>query len=127
MPPPHLRLTGGEGRPPVYDRAKDFLGSWGNDRAWLEWRVPVAQPGEYDVILTLGSTLANNEFTLHLGDETLRGTVPNTGGWETFHALKLGPVKLPAGEITIALKPAKVSGALMNLRALTLVPNAGKR
>jgi len=36
-------------------------------------------------------------------------------------------VKLPAGEITIALKPAKVSGALMNLRALTLVPNAGKR
>ena len=112
----------GEGQRPVYDRAKDFLCSWTNPKTWLEWRLPAVKPGDYEALITLGSTIPNNQFTLQIGEQTLTNTVPNTGGWETFQDLKLGSVKLPAGELLITLKPLKVSGAVMNVRSVTLTP-----
>lgn len=111
----------GEGGHPHYDAGKDYMGSWMNKNAWLEWKTQVAKSGDYDVLITLASPAAGNEFEIQVGEQKLSGTVPNTDNWEKFETVKLGTVSLgKAGETTVTLKPTKVSGAVMNIRSIML-------
>jgi hypothetical protein len=121
LSPGEARLLG-DGPHPVYDAHKDFLGSWGNALAWLEWSFQVAKPGAYDVsIFIAGGT--GNQFEVMIGGQTFTGTAPESKGWEQFAEIKLGAVTIEhAGDVTGSLKPTKVHGAVMNLRAIELRP-----
>ncbi len=110
---------------PTFDAERDYLGSWTNRASWLEWSLPVHRAGEYEVEITLASAEAegSDEFTLQVGDRTLAGRVPATGGWERFATIPLGRVHFDRpGDLAIMLRPARGSGAVMNLRSIELRP-----
>ncbi|MEI7730418.1 MAG: PDZ domain-containing protein [Verrucomicrobiota bacterium] len=113
----------GVGTRPRYDARKNFMGSWNNASASLEWSLKVPKAGDYEVVILLAGMAPGNTFEVKIGNQTLTGTVLNTGGWEKFEAVKLGSVRLEqTGEAVVTLKPVKVTGAVMNLRALLLTP-----
>ncbi len=115
----------GDGPHPVFDAVKDFMGSWTNAGAWLEWRFPIVKPGVYEVTITLAHTTAaqQNQFEVHIGSATFAGIVPNTGDWEQFATVRLGTLTLDrTAEIVGSLKPTRVTGAVMNLRSIMLRP-----
>jgi len=115
----------GEGQRPSYDAGKRFLGSWVNERVSLEWRLPSLPPGTYEVWMNLACQpgVQGSTFEVHVADQAVQGTVPNTGGWERFALVSLGTLCVAADAgARLQLKPLKkTSVAVMNLRDLFLV------
>ncbi len=115
----------GPGRPPTFDAEKDYLGSWTNRASWLEWALSVPRSGEYEVSITLASPEADasDEFLLQVGQQDLPGRVIGTGDWERFASIPLGRARFARqGDYTVALKPIRGTGAVMNLRSIELRP-----
>ncbi len=113
----------GQGRRPVYDSRKDYLGSWRDAGVGLEWKTAIAVDGEYSVHIVVACTdaSAGATYEMQLKDQRISGKVPATGHWERFVELSLGKVRLAAGETTVTLRPlTKPGGAVMNLREISL-------
>lgn len=126
-----IRLTGanvrmvGDGQAPVYDAAKDFVGSWTNPSAALEWSVECRGPVTFDVYAEIAGTedAQGATWSFTIGDDTLEGTTPNTGGWETFKRTRLGQVSFERyGDVQARLTPLRMPKfAIMNFRAVDLI------
>jgi len=66
---------------------------------------------------------AGNELMIEGADPSVRWKVASTGAWSKYQAVKVGTVKLPAGDGRIVVRPAgPLKGALFDLRTMTLVP-----
>ncbi len=112
----------GAGASPRYDAEKDFLGSWTNAHLSLAWAATLPA-GAYDVALLLAaeSGSAGSTFRVVVGSAELTGTVPDSGGWESFSAVGVGSLTVAGVQQVVELRPMAIRGAaLMNLRAVVL-------
>ena len=108
-------------------KEKDNLGFWTDAKDWAGWEFAVSA-GEYEVILEFACDAGSggSRYVVEVGEQRLQGTVPaaGTGSWTAFRRIALGRVQLPKqGALTIrALSKPKL--AVMNVRAITLIPKA---
>jgi len=101
------------------------IGFWHRETDHVVWKVKLAKAAEFDVYLdyACANDSGGNRFALEGASPALRGTVGATGGWDRYTARKIGTVKLPAGAGRVTFRPdAPVKNALLDLRALVLVP-----
>jgi hypothetical protein len=98
-----------------------MLAGFNGDSNHAEWTAEIPRAGRYAVELEHAVGAFNGgEFTLSCGPSEIRGALGPTGSWTQFETKPLGTLALPAGDVTIALRPLAVRGGLMNLRRLRL-------
>lgn len=98
-----------------------MLAGFNGDANRAEWTAEIPRAGRYAVELDHAVGAFNGgEFTLSCGPSEIRGVLGPTGSWTQFETKPLGTLTLPAGHVTIALRPLAVTGGLMNLRRLRL-------
>jgi alpha-L-fucosidase len=100
---------------------KDNLGYWTDSNDWAEWKFKVGQPGRFSVTAEIAAEQTNH-FTVMIGDQSITGGAVRTGDFTRFRRTNLGTLDLPAGDVTLAVKPVKEGWQPMNLRTLTLTP-----
>ena len=102
------------------------LGWWSDTRSHATWTVRITRPGVFTPALLSACDAQNagSEFTLALGDQSVTGTVADSGGWKNYRAAPLGRLRIDRpGTYTVSLKiTRKAAGNVMNLRAITLAP-----
>jgi len=102
------------------------IGFWHGMHDFVVWNVELAEPASFDVWLdwACDSASSGNAFVFNGGTPPLRGTVDSTGGWDQYRQQKVGTVQIDAGAHRLTLQPEGTSlhGALMDLRAVYLVP-----
>ncbi len=90
-----------------------------------EWRVEIPTAATFDVYLDYACDAhsAGNELLIEGGDAPVRWKVESTGAWSKYRTVKIGTIKLAAGEGRIVVHPAgPLRGALIDLKAVSLVP-----
>ena len=99
---------------------------WTTPRDRAEWTFTNPKADKYTIQLTWGVPEFDSEqpFVIELnGRDVLKGTVPNTGGYDQFETRAFGVVELPEGTCTIAFRPAtEVRHDLIDLRKIVLLP-----
>jgi putative membrane-bound dehydrogenase-like protein len=105
------------------------IGMWHGQEDHAVWTVEVEKERSFDVWLDFAcaNDAAGNAFVLEGAKPELRGKVNGTGGWDKYQQLKIGTVKLAAGNARLIFRPdAPLRGALLDLRAIQLVPEGEK-
>jgi putative membrane-bound dehydrogenase-like protein len=111
----------------VLEKQYGNLGYWSSEDDQAVWALDVARPGKYAVWLewACDDGSAGNSYVLRAGDQRLAGTVAGTGNWDTYRKARVGEVALGAGRQQVVVRSAaKVKGALLDLKAIRLVPAA---
>jgi hypothetical protein len=108
---------------------KNTVGYWANVEDTAEWHFQVPQPGTYEVDLLQGCGKGHggSRVEVRIDDQKLLFEVQETGHFQNFIWRTVGTVNLPKSNRT-ALKVVplhKAAGAVMDVRAIRLVP-AGK-
>lgn len=105
------------------------LGYWQNLEDVASWEFDAATAGMYDVVFEYAHAGGNSKFEFAVGDQRVRGTMPNTGAFTTFRTDRIGTVIIDQpGKVTLSLKAIEIhNGGLMDLRNITLVPATGSR
>jgi putative membrane-bound dehydrogenase-like protein len=109
----------------VFEKQHGNLGYWSSEGDSAAWNVEVPGTGRYAVELdwACDAGSAGNTWTLQAGEAALEGKVEATGNWDTYRSAKAGTLALKAGAQTLRLRSkGRIQGALMDLRALRLVP-----
>ena len=109
----------------ILEKPHGNLGYWQSPDDRAEWEVEVPRAGEYDVVLDFAceSKSAGNVLLLLSDEGRVSFKVPGAGGWESYRQARAGRLALRAGKQTItARSDGKVSGALIDLRSVKLVP-----
>jgi arylsulfatase A-like enzyme len=107
---------------------KNTLGYWTRVEDWASWDFETPNAGKYEVEIQQGSGAADAEVAIEVADQTLTFRVIPTGHFQHFILRTIGTVDLPAGELTLAVKPrSKPGAAVMDLRRVVLRPIAAPR
>jgi len=127
----HLSSTNCEiyGRTLVLEKQYGNLGYWSSEDDRAVWTVDVVHPGRYTVAMewACATDSAGNTFVLEADRDRLTGKVAGTGSWDTYRQSTVGSISLAAGKQQIIMRPAgKVSGALIDLKSIRLVPESKK-
>lgn len=105
---------------------KNTLGFWVRKDDWAEFEFTVKRPGQYRVeaLIGCGNGSGGSEVHFTVDDQTLRYTVKETGGFQSFVPTDLGTLNLTqAKRYQITIKPQTKPGpAVMDLRRITLTP-----
>jgi hypothetical protein len=102
------------------------IGYWTNLNDTVTWDTTITHPGHFTVTLeySLGGPPPGSEIHLEFGSDkskTLPIKLDPTKDFLDFKTIPAGSIDLPAGPITITLRPTKKSGvAVMDLRQITL-------
>jgi len=85
-----------------------------NAGEWVEYTVNVATAGEYNIFARVASGADNSGFRLFMDDKAISDSVvvPNGGDWDTYSTIKVGTVKLDAGEQILKLA---ITGTYVNI------------
>jgi len=106
--------------------ARRNIGSWHQATSWVSWQVQGASPGRYQlaIVQSVGPGQEGSEYDVIIDGKAVRGIARKTKGWGDHVEVVLGEVVLPEkAQFTIAVKPVSIKQrALMNLRAIRLVP-----
>jgi arylsulfatase A len=101
---------------------KDTLGFWVNPVDYVEWDCTVPQAGRYAIEVLQGCVKGGSQVDVHVGGQSVRFTVEDTGHFQRFVPKRIGILELPAGQTVVSVKPfEKKGGAVMDLRRVTLV------
>jgi hypothetical protein len=110
---------------------KNTVGYWANVEDTAEWHFEVTQPGLYEVDLLQGCGKGHggSRVEIQLDGQKLPFEVQETGHFQNFIWRTLGKVDLPkTRNATLKLMPLhKAAGAVMDVRAIRLVPVGQKR
>ena len=101
------------------------LGHWHGLDDVATWTIAVERPGTYAFELewSVGDGSTGNTFRVAAGDASFEAKVPGTGGWWTYKKKFFGELQLQRGKHELSVKPVgEFEGALMDLRAVKLVP-----
>ena len=101
------------------------IGFWTDATDVVQWKLAATRWGMYDVLLSYSAAGPDGtEIAVDVGDTTLTGTLSATGSWYRYATLPLGRVYLAqAGDRRVAVRcTKKAGGAVMNLKAVSLVP-----
>jgi len=104
---------------------KNTLGWWGRVEDWADWTFMNPAAGEYEVEILqgCGTGSGGSEVTIEVAGQSLAFQVQETGHFQNFVPRRVGRVNLPAGALTLALKPrSKPGGAVMDVRQVQLWP-----
>ncbi|NOY00602.1 MAG: hypothetical protein GXP30_12835 [Verrucomicrobia bacterium] len=106
---------------------KDCLGYWIHPEDWAEWDFHVSMPGKFKVSLVhgCGDQSGGSEVALLTsGDQVLKFTVKETGGFQKWETLELGTVELgEEGAHKVVIQPLTKPGkAVMDIRKVVLTP-----
>jgi putative heme-binding domain-containing protein len=101
------------------------IGMWHGVNDTAEWRIELPKAATFDVYLDYACDAgsAGNELLLESGESAMKWKVESTGAWSQYRNVKIGTIKLAAGEGRIVVRPAgTLRGALIDLRTVHLVP-----
>jgi hypothetical protein len=123
----HARDVSVHGTTVRYEPApnKNTVGYWSKKDDWISWDFQIERPGKYIVTILqgCGSGSGGSEVQFAVGDQQLKVTVQDTGGFQNFVARTIGTIELPAGKLELTVKPITKPGqAVMDLRSITLKP-----
>jgi arylsulfatase A len=109
---------------------KNTLGYWVRADDWASWEFEVLKPGSFQVsaLVGCGNGSGGSLVEFRVRDQTLRLTVPVTGGFQAFVPQRLGELTLgDAGRYMLEVRAIKKPGAaVMDLREVVLTPVAGR-
>lgn len=110
---------------------KNTVGYWSNEKDFMEWKFAVPKPGEYeiDILQGCGKGHGNSQIVIETQMQKLEMTVQDTGHFQNFIWRTPGTVTLTASEnesITVKCKK-KAGGAVMDVRAVRIVPKGSQR
>lgn len=106
------------------------IGLWYGQEAYVSWPIRLARGGQYEVWLQWASAdqAAGNRFLVQVGNQKLSGKVPGTGSWDNYCRARFGRLRLEPGDQRLGLRSdGPISGALIDLRAIRLIPAAAGR
>lgn len=99
---------------------------WFTAKDRVEWDLDLPKKGTYEVWMewSVSDEEAGKPFVITSGDQRIEGIVKPSGSWETFQKAKIGELVLEAdfNRIIVASGWDFEGAALMDLKALTLVP-----
>ncbi|MDD4872352.1 MAG: alpha-L-fucosidase, partial [Kiritimatiellae bacterium] len=104
---------------------KENIGYWTDVSCFVTWKFKVIKPGKFNVEITSACEgKGGSEYTVSVGNESLKGMVDGTGKWDKFKSKKLGVISIPeAGMVELVVKPLnKKNAGVMNLQSITLKP-----
>lgn len=114
------------GRTLAFEEKHKNLGFWTSEDDRAVWSLDVPKAGDYDVWLDWAckDDTAGNAFLIQAGAAPVAGKVAGTGTWDTYRQVKIGAMRLEAGPQRLVVRPGgPLSGALMDLRSVRLVPS----
>ena len=102
------------------------IGYWTNDQDTVTWRATLTAGGKFDVDLeySLAPNSKGAEIAIEFGKDQ-KVAVPLEAGksFLDFRTATVGRVELPAGEMTVTVRPVKKPGvAVMDMRQIVLEP-----
>lgn len=109
----------------AYRPALDVLAPWVAQEDLVEWHLTVPADSEYAVTVALAADerSAGDAFVVEVEGGRTTGTVPNTGGYETFTDQPAGKLKLAKGTQKLQLRAeGKLKQELADIRSVKLVP-----
>lgn len=101
------------------------IGYWSTASDSVNWKQPLTRWGAYDVRLSYSTASpSGTEIEVTIGDTKLAAALESTGSWYRYTTIPIGRVVIPAaGDLPVNVRCTKlVGGAVMNLKAVTLVP-----
>ncbi len=104
---------------------KNTVGYWTRKEDWVSWDFNVATAGKFDVVILqgCGSGSGGSEVEFSVGDQKLKMSVKDTGGFQNFVERNIGTIELSAGPQTLQVRPITKPGlAVMDLRQVVLRP-----
>ncbi|HEV2970821.1 MAG TPA: alpha-L-fucosidase [Pirellulales bacterium] len=110
----------GDGKAAAY-----FVAGFKGPSDSLGWKVRLNEPATFDASVKYGTTSAQEtgSYLVRFGQQSLEGQVQPTRGAKDIQTIKLGQIKLPAGEEEILLQPTRIDGGdLMQFFELILTP-----
>jgi hypothetical protein len=100
------------------------IGYWTNVKDTVSWDVTIEKGGKFTVDLeySLGGKPPGSEISIEFGKEkSLPVSFAPGKDFLDFKTMKVGEIELPAGAMTITVRPVKKSGvAVMDLRGIEL-------
>ena len=101
---------------------KDNIGYWTNPADTAGWTFKVNRPGKFKVSADIAAESSGN-FELIVGGQKISGAAPVTQDYTKFQRVNLdGTLDLPAGSVTLIVKPVAAGWQPMNLRSVLLTP-----
>jgi putative membrane-bound dehydrogenase-like protein len=114
----------------VYEREHTNLGYWGSTDDYATWTVSVPYDRHYEVWIEYAcpADTAGNTIAVDTGGLRVTGLVKATDGWEDYRQVKIGTLRLPAGEqrVTVRAVPP-LQGYLLDLKSVRLFPAADQK
>ena len=107
---------------------KNTVGYWTRKEDWVSWDFNMTHGGQFEVIVLqgCGKGSGGSDVAFSIGNQTLKMTVQDTGGFQNFVERKIGKVELKPGNHVLTVKPLTKPGlAVMDLRSVTLRPING--
>jgi arylsulfatase A-like enzyme len=105
---------------------KNTLGYWVRPEDWASWDFEVTQPGTFrlEALQGCGNGSGGSEVDFTIGEQVVKMTVVETGGFQAFVPREIGTVRLDKpGRYTLTVKPQTKPGpAVMDIRQVTLTP-----
>lgn len=117
------------GRTLLFEPLRLNLGYWQSEDDRAVWNVELPKAGKYEVWLDYAcpDNTAGNTWLLEAAGRRLTGKVQGTGNWNHYRKVRVGEIELPAGKGQVVFRSeGKITGALLDLRAVELVPVALK-
>jgi putative membrane-bound dehydrogenase-like protein len=112
-----------------FDPQGGCVTSWANPDVCVAWPLRnFVMHSTYDVWVeyACADAAAGNGFVVQLSNgQSAKGKVAGTGGWDKYRPVQLGQVAIAAGNYRLTVRPVEpLTGPLMNLRSVKLVPAA---
>lgn len=104
---------------------KNTVGYWTRKEDWVSWDFAVSTAGKFDVVILqgCGTGSGGSEVEFAVGDQKIKMTVQDTGGFQNFVERNIGSIDLSAGPQTLSVIPITKPGlAVMDLRQVELYP-----
>jgi len=106
-----------------YQPDRNNLGAWVDARDWAEWYFISSKAGRYTLEITYGCSSPDNTFAIVVDGQKIVCKTEHTGHIRTYKPFVVGNVWLPKGYVKLSVKPVGgIKGALMNFRAIRLIP-----
>jgi len=110
----------------AFEEPYQNVGMWNVNDDYIQWNVETAEGAEFDVWLdwACDASSSGNSFVLECGEQRITGIAESTITWANYLQKKIGTIRLQSGVHRFTLRPGPegIRGALLDLRALHLVP-----
>ncbi len=101
----------------------DNIGYWTNPGDWAEWQFKWLQPGKYVATAEVSSE-GGASVDLSLGNQNLRGSVPDTGDYHKYQKVQFGVFTIEKpGRLKLALNAVSNDWHPVNVRSIQFTPN----